>query len=742
MFLSLQKHWQAAHVNTVRDSVVRFVVDGETPPSQSTTLNYKPMLVKKLCEQIQMKRNLSDRLEFKVERGRLLKLRSKKATTSIDSTKPTVSLQQFIKEGSRSLTEKTKRILAVLLSYAVLHLHGTPWLQPTWDSSKILFIRTSSSKIPLRPFIQTQLVRDDVKLDFGTSGQESDDHAAQGSPSAENDSDCLDSDNLDLGDIDPDDIEHPFPTLVTLAIMLMELYMATPFEELAKNRDLGLPERPDSRTRLLDVASVFDEYRREIPQNSQFYYSIEKCLDPRAWEDEWGKRIDDQALRVMIYRDVVRPLEDELCDAFTFITIEELDQIAETVDVGSWGQTIQNQLAQPQIETSLPPSDGARLQEHLYFVATQASLRYPPSNALNRGHPGRSLLSPGLGQHPPRESDYKSARFYDDEKPSEAHSRADVESYLSWKVQYAAVYRTYIDPYLPKPNCSPVKIAVLDSGVDDTHNSLDTGQIVAKRNWTSANFKKSARDLDGHGTFTASLVIDYAPDAKLYIAKIAEKEPSPPRVVAEAIRTAVDDWKVDIISMSFGYPTNQIDGYNELESALLYAHSKNVLMFAAASNSGANLDRAYPTRDSHVICIHSTDSKGNRSRFSPTALHCDVNLATIGEAVQSAWPVNLCDPSANPDCVQYKSGTSYATPIAVGIAAFLLQYARLHLPDQADMLKRQSKMKEVLLRLAEKTQKSISRDDYHYITLSLYSDNLFGKGRELIDPTLCDLLNS
>lgn len=209
---------------------------------------------------------------------------------------------------------------------------------------------------------------------------------------------------------------------------------------------------------------------------------------------------------------------------------------------------------------------------------------------------------------------------------------------------------------------------------------------------------------------------------------------------SQAIISAVDEWKVDMISMSFGYPKNQTDGFKELENAILYAHSKSVLMFAAASNGGANQDRAYPARDPHVICIHSTDSNGNRSKFSPTALLYDINVATIGEAIQSSWPVNLCDPDSNPDCVQYKSGTSYATPIAVGIAAFLLQYAGLHLPEHAHLLKRQFKMKEALLTIAEKTQKSINRDDYHYITLSLHPDNLFGKDKNSIDVTLRELL--
>lgn len=202
----------------------------------------------------------------------------------------------------------------------------------------------------------------------------------------------------------------------------------------------------------------------------------------------------------------------------------------------------------------------------------------------------------------------------------------------------------------------------------------------------------------------------------------------------------MDKWNVDIISMSFGYPTNQKDDYEELEKALLYAHSKHVLLFAAASNSGANLDRAYPARDPHVICVHSTDSNGNRSEFSPTALTRDSNIATIGEAVISAWPVRLCNMKTNPDCVQCKSGTSYATPIAVGIAAFLLQYVRLHLPDKADRLKRKEKMIDLLLKIAEKTQQSISRDDYNYVALSLFSDNLFGKEKTFIDETIGELL--
>lgn len=193
--------------------------------------------------------------------------------------------------------------------------------------------------------------------------------------------------------------------------------------------------------------------------------------------------------------------------------------------------------------------------------------------------------------------------------------------------------------------------------------------------------------------------------------------------------------------MSFGYPSKQIQNYNELENAILHAHSKSVLMFAAASNNGANLDRAHPARDPHVICVHSTDANGNRSSFSPTAIEHDLNIATVGESVQSAWPIHLCNAKLTQDYSKYKSGTSYATPILVGIAAFLLQYVRIHLKDEeACMLKRQYKMKEVLLKISEKTQKSSTRDGYNYVSLSLFDDILFGRRKESIDATLRELL--
>lgn len=180
--------------------------------------------------------------------------------------------------------------------------------------------------------------------------------------------------------------------------------------------------------------------------------------------------------------------------------------------------------------------------------------------------------------------------------------------------------------------------------------------------------------------------------------------------------------------MSFGWPSSDFDGYDVLESAIHKAYGKKVLLFAAASNSGGRLGCAYPASCPQVICVHSTDALGNASAFSPTAQPHTLNLATIGESIESAWPTFLCnDQSTPPKYVKSRSGTSYATPIMAGIAAFLLQYARIHLPaEEALKFKNKENMEALLKKCAERGPNYAMRDGYFYVELSLNRHNLFG----------------
>ncbi|KAJ5494665.1 Peptidase S8/S53 subtilisin/kexin/sedolisin [Penicillium fimorum] len=730
MFLSMKEEWHEADVHFSKGAAVTFA-GSNVPGTRKPKVH--AMKVKKLCEPIK-KRKPFDRIKLKIdEDGLLWKLRSEKGYFTIDETKAPVSLQQLIQDQYRSLTDKTKRILAVLLGYAVLYLHETPWLPPTWGLSNILFFHTTSAAIPLKPFIQTQLAQNNTHncqqsypMDRDTGTLSLDDL----------DPDDLDPDDLDPDDIDPDDIMlHQCPQLVTLGIMLMELYLATTFDKLAEKFNVPVSEHTS-----LDAELVFQHCKSEIPENSQFYYAVEKCLDSKVWEDDNGVKLD------------VRPLEDELIQAFSYISIEALGRIAQTLDLGSWGQVIQKQ------QRSSPPSDHPRedvpkppfeftspydlkdvyRQQRQYFPLHPDPLQMIPSPIPHM------MAKPYKQYSGPLE--YKSMRFFDDEKGSEKHGTDERNNYYHWRQEFKRVY----DNHTTQPPKDRVKIAILDTGIDHTHPDVDASieQVKGVYNWMNEKLVKRIDDYNGHGTFIAGLLLEYSPDADLYISKVSDGRPCSPSIIAKimketdistkAIDYAVNEWQVDFISMSFGFPSREIEGYDELESAIQRAYAANVLLFAAASNSGANSDRAFPARDENVICIHSTDANGNRSSFSPTALADTLNLATVGEDVESSWPKHLCEDSSG---IKHRSGTSYATPIAVAIAAFLLQYAQIYIPDKAFMLKRQSKMKAMLRIISKNSLDSRTRDDYHFVALNGSPDNLFGKGREHINNVLRDIIS-
>jgi hypothetical protein len=178
---------------------------------------------------------------------------------------------------------------------------------------------------------------------------------------------------------------------------------------------------------------------------------------------------------------------------------------------------------------------------------------------------------------------------------------------------------------------------------------------------------------------------------------------------------AVTNWKVDIVSMSFGLADENDDGCDELANAILKAHAAAVLIFAAASNSGMHSGPAFPARHSNVFCIYASDGMGNSGLTNPTAKTHDYNFSTLGHAVESAWPKVL---SRYPTWTKRKSGTSFSTPIAAGIAAFILLYARQNMAqEEARRFKQFDKMRDVLYCLSDR------RGDYNVISISGFFDN-------------------
>lgn len=314
MFLSIEDDWHEVRVYTVKEN------------SRATSSRHvrEATKVEQLCNLIHsMGSRAWQRLVFKLKSGQLLKERIEKTNFWINKSVKPMSLLRCFEERDAFFTEKTKRILSLLIGHGIFHLEGSHWLQRSWSSADIKFFQTSvneSHKTPLRPFIQV-----DIPEASGTTEIESEK-----------------KDDDDESFYDPDS-GHRCSALIALAVTLIEIHFAKPFRKLAQMSGIPL-ESPSEYITLLDVDLVFNGVeenkiegcRSHIPEDSHSLLlgAIDNCLNLEKWEDEEGNPLDNRTLKSRIYQDVVRPLELHLSSGFSKISLDDIDQYARDLDFG------------------------------------------------------------------------------------------------------------------------------------------------------------------------------------------------------------------------------------------------------------------------------------------------------------------------------------------------------------------------------------------------------------------------
>lgn len=217
---------------------------------------------------------------------------------------------------------------------------------------------------------------------------------------------------------------------------------------------------------------------------------------------------------------------------------------------------------------------------------------------------------------------------------------------------------------------SGVDVAILDTGIDNTHEDLAVNVKGGHSVFTDEDNKDPFFDGNGHGTHVAGTVgaihndigvLGVAHQVNLYAVKVLDNDGSGSYAgIAEGIEWSIEN-DMDIINMSLGGSSSS----SILEEFSNLANEEGLLIVAAAGNSGnrgGNNDNVgYPAKYESVVAVAAIDENNNRASFSSTGPA--VELSAPGVNVLSTIPGDSYD-SYN--------GTSMASPHVAGVAALVL----------------------------------------------------------------------
>lgn len=177
----------------------------------------------------------------------------------------------------------------------------------------------------------------------------------------------------------------------------------------------------------------------------------------------------------------------------------------------------------------------------------------------------------------------------------------------------------------------------------------------------------NATDSTGHGTRVAGILDATAPKSDLYIYKVLdENEVGDLSDIIEGLQYAIYDG-VDIITMSLGVDSENgcavSNGYvNILKSAIQTANDFGITVVAAGGNNNSR-NVAIPACFDNTIAIGGIDKQGMPMEFSHGP---ELDFVMPAEGIVSTNLLGL----------DIASGTSFATPFAVGVISLIQEKAK------------------------------------------------------------------
>jgi subtilisin family serine protease len=233
-------------------------------------------------------------------------------------------------------------------------------------------------------------------------------------------------------------------------------------------------------------------------------------------------------------------------------------------------------------------------------------------------------------------------------------------------------------------------VAVLDTGVDDTHPDL-AGQVVGRQNFTDGVEPDS--DLSGHGTHVASTIAGtgaassgkykgVAPGAKLLDGKVCVVEGCAESWIIAGMTWAAADEHAKVVNLSLGGEDdpNVVDPVEQAVQDLSTQYG-TLFVIAAGNTDGGAVEGGISSPGTAeaaltVGAVNDADALADFSRRGPRAPDDGVKpeITAPGVNITAARGKDATSVPGNPGAPYTTlSGTSMATPHVAGAAAILAQ---------------------------------------------------------------------
>lgn len=277
----------------------------------SRPLTSSPPDLASICPSITQSLDQWNCVHLALEDGTFQRLRPQPKTFGSDRISRTVSLsalfnrQQELLHGVSVLPLKGKRVLAVTLAAALLPFLETPWLQFSFDHSKIQFFEPrQDGELPdiTKPFLALEHVP------------------------------IISARNTDAGDSSDASkhMVHPNASVLALGILLCELHYCTPVELMAKDPHGARNVNTDFYTCIDKLQTLEDD------AGVDYYLAVKACLTGEYYPLGQQADFGDVGVQRLFYQNVVKRLEAVIFKAWG-IRLDDLGSFDSRQNKSCWG---------------------------------------------------------------------------------------------------------------------------------------------------------------------------------------------------------------------------------------------------------------------------------------------------------------------------------------------------------------------------------------------------------------------